>query len=139
MDNTATMLPEEVTDEQVVKYLKENDKKVLEFISGVEAALNNIDFLKDDPWIEHAIKGLEKPDHSERLESQFETTVRKSLRDKAINEAEKTGKPIELPTKDDIAREVTKKMDERKAELNKKMESKLAKARAAIRAAANDQ
>lgn len=136
MDNTATMLPAEVTDTQVIKYLKENDKKVLEFISGVEAALEDIDFLKDDPWIDHAIKGLEKPDHSERLESQFETTVRKALRDKAIDEAEKSGKELKLPTKDEIAAKVKDKMDERKAELKKRMDSKLANARAAIRAAA---
>ena len=138
MDNVATMLPAEVTTAQEVEYLKKNDKKVLEFITGVNAALDNIDFLKDDPWIDHAIKGLEKPDHSERLTAQFETTVRKALRDQAFNDAEKNGAPVVPPTQDQIMSEVQRKISERKAELKRKMDSKLANARAAIRAGLNN-
>jgi hypothetical protein len=138
MEINTTRPPEEIVDAMVVDYLKNTDKNVLKFLAAVDQLVNNIEFLKDDTWIERAKKVLEKPDHSERIGSQFETTVRKTLRDKACDESEKNGTPFVPPTQDEIMAAVNRKMAERNAQIEKDMATKLAKARAAIRAAATN-
>ena len=86
------------TKDQIIAYFNKDDRLVVKFVAGVTALLQNLDFLVDEDWIEHAIKGLEKSDNADRLIAQLTTTVTKDLRNKAIEEAEAAVLPIKLPT-----------------------------------------
>ena len=66
-----TTFPEETvecTNEQIVEYLKSNDPLVEKLINKFKAFIDNLEALKDDAWLEHAIKGFEKPDVEARIE-----------------------------------------------------------------------
>ena len=120
-----------ITDSMVIDYLKDNDPLVLALKQKFERALNNLDFLKDDSWVEHASNGLNKPNIDDRLGAQTETFVKKDLRNKAAVKAE-AGEPYVAPTAADIAKEVDLRLKNRKDEIKAKQDRKVNIAKLAL-------
>ena len=120
-----------VTDEAIVKYLKENDPHYLKLVKKVEDAANQLGFLKDDSWIERAINGLDKPNLDERMKSQDRTYVLKDLRNKAAKRAE-AGAPYVAPTEEEINSAIERRKADRQQAIEDKMNQKIADARAAL-------
>jgi hypothetical protein len=126
--------PAEPTKDQIIAYFNTKDKLVVKFVTGVNALLQNIDFLVDEDWINHAIDGLEKSDNTDRLVAQLTTTVTKDLRNKAIEEAEANGLPIKLPTQDQINKAVDVKLLARSKAVQLAKDKRLATARRNMKA-----
>ncbi|PLX92327.1 MAG: hypothetical protein C0621_09760 [Desulfuromonas sp.] len=117
--------------EEIVQHLKEKDPTYLKLIAKLNEVSNNLDFLKDDAWIERAIKGLDKPNIDERVESQIRTNVLKELRNKAAMRAE-VGEAYVAPTKEQVDAVVDRRKSERQQAIEDKMNQKIAKAHAAL-------
>ena len=121
----------ECTDDKIIEYLKKNDRLAVKLINKFEAFIDNLEALKDDAWLEHAIKGFKKPDVEVRIEKQVRTSTTKKM----LNDAFKKmgdGESITPPNKSKIEAVVREKVEERHREIQAAKDLKVTKARAAL-------
>jgi hypothetical protein len=125
-----------VANAQIVEYLKANDPLTVKLVQEFTSFINDLDVLKDDSRLERVTNALDKPNLKERMDSQLETLVTREFRAKAAEAAEKPGVDYVPVTRTAIDAEVALRKKKRLAEIKKKQDLKVSKARNAVLAAA---